>query len=61
VRDLGYHLLGRRLYEAMLYWETEPPDQPFDAAEREFAERWKAVPTTDGGGLRNRGNRPSRP
>jgi dihydrofolate reductase len=44
VRDLGFHLLGRRLYEAMLYWKTEPPDQHLDAAEREFAERWKAMP-----------------
>ena len=24
VRDLGCHLLGRRLYETMLVWETDP-------------------------------------
>ena len=34
--ELGAHLLGRRLYEAMLPWETE--EQP-DEMRGEFAER----------------------
>lgn len=44
VRELGAHLLGRRLYETMVYWETA--DQMPDAGpiELEFAEIWKALP-----------------
>ena len=44
VRALGGHLLGRRLYETMVYWETalEDPDSP--GYEREFAEIWQALP-----------------
>jgi dihydrofolate reductase len=41
VRQLGAHLLGRRLYEAMSYWETA---QDLDPAEQEFARLWKALP-----------------
>lgn len=44
VRGLGVHLLGRRLYETMLYWETAEQDQELDADELVFAELWKAVP-----------------
>lgn len=40
-RGTSAHLLGRRLYEAMLYWET---DQDFDEAEREWAQLWRALP-----------------
>src|ERR671918_607518 len=36
-RGLGAHLLGRRLYEAMLYWETAPEDPSISDYEREFA------------------------
>jgi dihydrofolate reductase len=42
VRELGAHLLGRRLYETMLYWETVDPS--FGEVEREFAEIWQALP-----------------
>lgn len=43
VRQLGVHLLGRRLYESMVYWE--PPDQDgWTDLEREFAELWRALP-----------------
>jgi dihydrofolate reductase len=42
VRALGGHLLGRRLYETMLYWETAGED-PSDVA-REFALIWQALP-----------------
>jgi dihydrofolate reductase len=42
VRDLGGHLLGRRLYETMLYWETPRPDD--GPVERDFAAIWNALP-----------------
>ena len=43
IRTLGAQLLGRRLYEAMLYWETaEQEGAPLNAAELEWAARWRA-------------------
>ncbi|MFE1755240.1 dihydrofolate reductase family protein [Streptomyces anandii] len=44
VRRLGVHLLGRRLYETMLYWETADRDPSLDAPTLEFAALWKALP-----------------
>jgi dihydrofolate reductase len=43
VRSLGCHLLGRRLYETMLVWETDPAMRQTedDAA---FADAWCALP-----------------
>src|SRR5919202_4823987 len=43
VRELGGCLLGRRLYETMLVWETEPSlrEDELDAA---FADVWCAIP-----------------
>jgi dihydrofolate reductase len=42
-RELGGFLLGRRLYETMLVWETDPSmrDSELDA---EFADAWSAIP-----------------
>jgi dihydrofolate reductase len=42
-RELGGFLLGRRLYETMLVWETDPSmrDTELDAA---FADAWCAIP-----------------
>jgi dihydrofolate reductase len=43
--ELGMHLLGRRLYEVMTYWETaeeQNPDGPEYALE--FARIWKRLP-----------------
>jgi dihydrofolate reductase len=42
-RELGGFLLGRRLYETMLVWETDPAmrDSELDAA---FADVWCAIP-----------------
>jgi dihydrofolate reductase len=42
-RELGAFLCGRRLYETMLVWETDPSmrDTPLQAA---FAEVWCALP-----------------
>jgi dihydrofolate reductase len=54
VRELGGYLLGRRLYETMLVWETDPsmrdnelgdPRAPVPAeAAAAFAEVWGAIP-----------------
>ncbi|ATL32576.1 dihydrofolate reductase family protein [Streptomyces formicae] len=44
VRDLGVHLLGRRLYESMLYWETADQHPAIDFSTREFAALWKQLP-----------------
>jgi dihydrofolate reductase len=45
VRELSGHLLGRRLYEDMTYWETAEERYP-DAPQytHEFARLWKALP-----------------
>src|ERR1700694_3710049 len=43
-RALGAHLLGRRLYEAMSYWETAAARSSLSAAELEFAHIWKELP-----------------
>ena len=51
VRELSGHLLGRRLYETMVYWETAE-EQRFPALpapslaepQREFARIWKELP-----------------
>jgi dihydrofolate reductase len=43
-REVGVHLLGRRLYETMLYWETADQDRTPDAAELEWVGIWKPLP-----------------
>lgn len=43
-REVGVHLLGRRLYEMMLYWETADQDPSLDDPELEFAAIWKSLP-----------------
>jgi dihydrofolate reductase len=44
IRGVGVHLLGRRLYETMLYWETADQDRALDDAELEWAALWKPLP-----------------
>jgi hypothetical protein len=44
IREAGVHLLGRRLYETMLYWETADQDPSLDDAEVEWAALWKPLP-----------------
>ncbi len=44
IRRVGVHLLGRRLYETMLYWETADQDRRFDEAELEWAALWNPLP-----------------
>lgn len=41
---IGVILLGRRLYETMLYWETAEQDQDLSDIEREWAVSWRALP-----------------
>ena len=44
IRKVGVHLLGRRLYETMLYWETADQNPSLDDSMLEFAAIWKALP-----------------
>ncbi|MDT0317243.1 dihydrofolate reductase family protein [Streptomyces millisiae] len=44
IRGLGAHLLGRRLYETMLYWEDPARHPSLDDAQLEWAALWKALP-----------------
>jgi dihydrofolate reductase len=43
VRELGCHLLGRKLYETMLVWETDPSLRDTEL-HAEFADVWCALP-----------------
>jgi dihydrofolate reductase len=43
VRELGSYLCGRRLYETMLVWETDP-SMRHSPLEAEFADIWCALP-----------------
>ncbi|MEO6503811.1 MAG: dihydrofolate reductase family protein [Jatrophihabitantaceae bacterium] len=43
VRGLGAYLCGRRLYEAMLPWETDPSMRDTEL-QAEFADVWSALP-----------------
>ena len=44
IREVGVHLLGRRLYESMLYWETADEDPALDDAMLEWTALWKPLP-----------------
>jgi dihydrofolate reductase len=44
IREVGVHLLGRRLYETMLYWETADQDPSLDDSMLEWAALWKSLP-----------------
>src|SRR5437899_7070613 len=43
-RGVGVHLLGRRLYETMLYWETADQDPSLDESMRDWAALWTSLP-----------------
>jgi dihydrofolate reductase len=43
-REAGAHLYGRRLYEAMRYWETAEENPSAPEHELEFARIWKDTP-----------------
>lgn len=44
IRQVGVHLMGRRLYETMLYWETADQDPTLDESMREWTALWKPLP-----------------
>jgi dihydrofolate reductase len=44
IQEVGVHLLGRRLYETMLYWETADQDPSLDDSMLEWAAIWKSIP-----------------
>jgi len=44
IRQVDVHLMGRRLYETMLYWETADEDPSLGDVEREWAGLWKPLP-----------------
>jgi dihydrofolate reductase len=44
LREVGVHLLGRRLYETMLYWETADQDPSLGESMLEWAAIWKPLP-----------------
>jgi dihydrofolate reductase len=41
--EVDVHLLGRRLYETMVYWETAAESPSLSDTEREFAGLWKQL------------------
>ena len=43
-QETGVHLLGRRLYQTMLPWDTTDESQWLSEHELEFARIWKGVP-----------------
>ncbi|MGW8066913.1 dihydrofolate reductase family protein [Streptomyces ziwulingensis] len=44
VREAGVHLLGRRLYETMLYWEAVDQNPSLGFSTLEFAAVWRSLP-----------------
>ena len=44
IKGVGVHLMGRRLYETMLYWENADQNPSLDAAELEWARLWNPLP-----------------
>lgn len=44
IREVAVHLMGRRLYETMLYWETAEQEPSIDEAELEWTALWKPLP-----------------
>ena len=44
LRGIGVHLMGRRLYETMLYWETADEDPSLSESMLEWARLWKPLP-----------------
>lgn len=44
VRRASVHLMGRNLYETMLFWETAAADPSLSEAEQDFAVLWGQLP-----------------
>jgi dihydrofolate reductase len=43
VRPIGTHVLGRRMYQTMMVWETDPTLAAQSRLRAEFAELWQAA------------------
>jgi dihydrofolate reductase len=43
MRPIGTYLLGRRMYEVMVWWESTPTGADQPAFSREFAKMWRAA------------------
>ncbi|KWX65534.1 dihydrofolate reductase family protein [Mycobacterium sp. NAZ190054] len=41
--EVSTEVLGRKTYVLMQYWETDPVDEDWTPAEKEFARRWRAI------------------
>ncbi|MGY1714129.1 dihydrofolate reductase family protein [Geodermatophilus sp. SYSU D01106] len=44
IQDVGVHLMGRRLYETMLYWEDAAQDPGLDGDRRTWVGLWNPLP-----------------
>ena len=44
IQQVGVHLMGRRLYESMLVWETADDDPPLNDAMHAWGVLWRAIP-----------------
>ncbi|HVV74936.1 MAG TPA: dihydrofolate reductase family protein [Mycobacteriales bacterium] len=44
IKQVDVHLMGRRLYETMLYWETADQDPALSEPEQEWTSLWKPLP-----------------
>jgi dihydrofolate reductase len=44
IREVGVHLMGRGLYETMLYWETAHENPSLDDSELAWAALWNPLP-----------------
>ncbi|MEV5323086.1 dihydrofolate reductase family protein [Nonomuraea sp. N2-4H] len=44
LRQVGVHLMGRRLYETMLFWETADQEPSLDDDTREWIALWNPLP-----------------
>ncbi|WP_052852226.1 dihydrofolate reductase family protein [Streptomyces avicenniae] len=43
-REVGAYVMGRRLYETMLYWETAEQTSSLNDDQREWASLWNGLP-----------------
>lgn len=41
--EVSTEVLGRKTFELMQYWESDPVDEVWTAAEAEFARRWRDI------------------
>lgn len=44
ILEVGVHLMGRRLYESMLFWETADQDPSLDFSMLEWGAIWRRLP-----------------